>query len=75
MPYFDPKYFKKSSKVNRVVKRNIKNKLIAWSLGKEYYDGNRNNGYGGFYYDGRWLKLLPKIIQKYNLTNKSRIMI
>ena len=33
-----------------------------------------NNGYGGFYYDGRWLKLLPKIIQKYNLTNKSRIL-
>ena len=38
MPYFDPKYFKKKSKVNRVVTRKLKNKFIAWELGKEYYE-------------------------------------
>ncbi len=74
MTYFDPQYFKKKSKVNRVVNRKIKNKLIAWKLDKEYYDGNRDNGYGGFSYDGRWLKLLPKFIKKYKLTNKSKIL-
>ena len=74
MTYFDPQYFKKKSKVNRVVNRKIKNKLIAWKLGKEYYDGNRDNGYGGFSYDGRWLKLLPRFIKKYKLTNKSKIL-
>ena len=37
--------------------------MNAWKLGKEYYDGNRLDGYGGFKYDGRWLKLLPKIIK------------
>ena len=74
MPYFDPKYFKKKSSVNRVVKRTIKNKLIAWRLDQNYYDGDRNNGYGGFGYDGRWLKLLPRIIKKYKLNNKSRIL-
>lgn len=74
MPYFDPKYFKKKSKVNRVVTRKLKNKFIAWKLDKEYYDGDRNNGYGGFSYDGRWLDLLPKFIKRYNLNDKSKIL-
>jgi|TARA_B110000977_G_scaffold113490_1_gene146884 ubiquinone/menaquinone biosynthesis C-methylase UbiE len=74
MSYFDPGYFTKKKMVNRKVKRSIKNKLTAWKLGKEYYDGDRNDGYAGFGYDGRWLKLLPKIIKKYKLSNKSRIL-
>ena len=74
MPFFDPKYFKKKNKVNRVVKRKLKNKLIAWELEKEYYDGDRNNGYGGFSYDGRWLKLLPAFIKRYKLNNNSKIL-
>ena len=74
MSYFDPKYFKKKSKVNRVVTRKLKNKFIAWELSEQYYDGDRNNGYGGFSYDGRWLKLLPKFIKRYNLNNNSKIL-
>ena len=74
MTYFDPGYFKKKKNINRVVNRKIKNKFIAWGLDKEYYDGDRNNGYGGFSYDGRWLKLLPKFIKRYKLSNKSRIL-
>ena len=74
MTYFDPKYFKKKTSVNRVVKRSLKNKLIAWGEDQEYYDGDRNNGYGGFNYDGRWLKLLPRIIKKFKLNNNSKIL-
>jgi hypothetical protein len=74
MTYFDIGYFKKNKKINRRIKRSIKNKLAAWSLGYEYYDGDRKNGYGGFKYDGRWIKLLPKIIKKYNLSYKSKIL-
>ena len=74
MSFFDPKYFKKKNKVNRAVKRKLKNKLIAWELEKEYYDGDRNNGYGGFSYDGRWLKLLPDFIKRYKLNNNSKIL-
>jgi len=74
MSFFDPKYFKKKSKVNRVVKRKLKNKLIAWELEKDYYDGDRNNGYGGFSYDGRWIKLLPNFIKRYKLDNNSKIL-
>ena len=69
-------YFKKPVKVRaRVAKeRTIINKMYAWELGKEYYDGSRLNGYGGFKYDGRWLKLLPQIIKRYKLTNKSKVL-
>ncbi len=74
MTYFDPGYFNKKKNINRVVNRKIKNKFLAWGLDKEYYDGDRNNGYGGFSYDGRWLKLLPKFINRYKLSNKSRIL-
>ncbi|MSP11142.1 MAG: class I SAM-dependent methyltransferase [Pelagibacteraceae bacterium] len=69
-------YFKKPVKVRaRVAKeRTVINKMYAWQLGKEYYDGSRLNGYGGFKYDGRWLKLLPKIIKRYKLKKGSKVL-
>ena len=74
MPEFDPKYFKKKNSTLRIVDRKIENKFKAWQLDNNYYDGDRNNGYGGFKYDGRWLKLLPRIIKKYQLNNNSKIL-
>jgi SAM-dependent methyltransferase len=61
----------------RVIKpgsRSIKNKLVAWELDKDYYDGKRENGYGGFRYDGRWATIMPSIIKEYGLSNKSSIL-
>lgn len=74
--HIDIGYFKKPVKVRaRVAKeRTVINKMYAWQLGKEYYDGSRLNGYGGFKYDGRWLKLLPKIIKRYKLNKKSKVL-
>ncbi len=74
--HFDIGYFKKPVKVRAKVakERTVINKMYAWKLGKEYYDGNRLNGYGGFKYDGRWKALLPKIIKKYKLTKKSKVL-
>ena len=74
--HFDIGYFKKTLKIRAKVskKRTIFNKIKAWELGKDYYDGNRLDGYGGFKYDGRWKKLLPKIIKKYKLTKKSKVL-
>ena len=65
------------SKAKRTVKdgyRTIKNRIKAFELGKDYYDGDRENGYGGFKYDGRWAKIIPTIIERYNLTNKSAVL-
>ena len=65
------------SKSKRVIKedsRSIKNKIIAWSLGEEYYDGQRENGYGGFKYDGRWATIMPGIIKEYRLNHNSTVL-
>ena len=74
--HLDIGYFKKPIKVRAKVakERTVINKMYAWKLDKEYYDGSRLNGYGGFKYDGRWLKLLPKIIKRYKLNKKSRVL-
>lgn len=74
--HFDIGYFKKPVKVRGKVakERSVSNKIKAWELGKDYYDGNRLNGYGGFKYDGRWQKMLPKIIKRYKLSNKSKVL-
>ena len=74
--HIDIGYFKKPLKVRSKVakKRSVINKMYAWRLDKDYYDGSRLNGYGGFKYDGRWLKLLPPIIKRYKLTKKSKVL-
>ena len=75
MSHFDIGYFKNKTNRKTISKsRKIKNRFIAWKLDKEYYDGKRENGYGGFRYDGRWKRLLPKLIKKYKLTNKSNVL-
>ena len=73
MPQWDIGYFDNSVK-RTVEDRKITNRIIAWELGKEYYDGARENGYGGFTYDGRWKTLIPKIIDRYGLTPASAVL-
>ena len=75
MSFFDTGYVKKSaSRSSLAKKRTIYNKIIAWNLDKKYYDGKRINGYGGFKYDERWKKFLPKIIKRYKLNSKSKVL-
>lgn len=54
--------------------RSIKNRIIASYKNKEFYDGKRENGYGGFNYDGRWKKVAQNIFKFYNLKNNSKIL-
>lgn len=54
--------------------RTIKNRIIASYKGKEFYDGDRNNGYGGYKYDGRWTKVASDIFRIYKLNNKAKIL-
>ena len=75
MSFFDTGYFKGNSPRSSLArKRTIYNKVIAWNLDEKYYDGKRINGYGGFKYDGRWKKFLPKIIKRYKLNSKSKVL-
>lgn len=75
MAYFDIGY--PHAKVKRVVGENyrtIENRLSAWRLDHEYYDGRRENGYGGFVYDGRWAAMLPALVRRYGITASSRVL-
>ena len=47
---------------------------IAKKLGKEYWDGDRRYGYGGYYYDGRWKKVAKDMIQYYDLKPGQKVL-
>lgn len=69
-------YSKKFSKYRLVNSRTrtIKNRIIASKRDKNFFDGKRNNGYGGYKYDGRWSIVADAIIKKYKLTNQSSVL-
>lgn len=54
--------------------RSIENRIVATKRNKEFFDGSRNNGYGGYIYDGRWSRVAKSFIKKYNLSNDSNIL-
>lgn len=54
--------------------RTIQNRIIASYRGKEFYDGDRNNGYGGFRYDGRWAPIVKFMAHEYKLTEESSVL-
>lgn len=54
--------------------RSPENRAIAKQYGKEYFDGTREQGYGGFYYDGRWRPIVKKMTQIYALHSKSSVL-
>jgi cyclopropane fatty-acyl-phospholipid synthase-like methyltransferase len=63
-------------------KRNIKarmvnkeeNRALAMQFGKEYFDGTREQGYGGFKYDGRWVPIAEDIVKHYQLKAGDRVL-
>lgn len=76
MPLYDIGYFK-----HKPVKRKnthqawrILKKAVACELDYRFYDGKRDQGFGGYKYDGRWKNLLPRIIKKYKLNKNSRVL-
>lgn len=39
-----------------------------------YFDGTRDNGYGGYRYDGRWKPVAADAVRRYNLRPGSRVL-
>lgn len=59
-------------KVNRDYDKRVQEKTpeiirIAKEFGKEFFDGNRNCGYGGYKYDGRWKAVAQRMKDYYKL--------
>ena len=40
---------------------------------KEYYDGARAYGYGGYKYDGRWKVVAEAIVERYGLKKGDKV--
>ncbi len=47
---------------------------IASKFDSEYWDGDRQYGYGGYSYDGRWVTLAEELIELYKLNSKSKVL-
>lgn len=66
------------------VKRDLTSRLEAKSeearaIGRrfdfDYFDGDRNHGYGGFTYQARfWKPVVPDLVLHFNLTEESRVL-
>lgn len=54
--------------------RTINNRINASYRDQKLFDGNRNDGYGGYSYDGRWKRVAEKISKEYNLTDNSNVL-
>lgn len=65
-------------KITRDIKSRTKNKdqnrSKALEFGYEYFDGSRNQGYGGYSYDGRWVKVAQNLKKIYKLKDGSKIL-
>lgn len=47
---------------------------VAVQWGKDYWDGDRKYGYGGFHYDGRWRPVAEAMAHHYGLKAGDRIL-
>lgn len=50
-------------------------RLLARKFGKDFFDGNRKNGYGGFSYFSRfWQPVIPTFQKHWNLDSNSSVL-
>lgn len=55
-------------------KRTILNRIIATKRDQNFFDGHRDNGYGGYKYDGRWSVVAKKISEEYSINESSSVL-
>ena len=59
----------------RLASKNKEDQKIACQFGKEFFDGLRNHGYGGFYYNARfWKNVVPAFQRHWNLINGDSVL-
>lgn len=59
----------------RLEKKSEESRLIARQFGKDYFDGSRDHGYGGFSYNPRfWSPVIPDLVERYELGSDSKVL-
>jgi len=65
----------KRNYLNRMINSKVKCMIEAKKYSKNYWDGPRKYGYGGYkYIPNRWTNVAKKIIRKFKLKNTSKIL-
>ena len=55
--------------------KTIDQQNLARKFGKDFFDGDRKNGYGGYYYNEKfWTNVIPDFIKYYNLKDGDKIL-
>lgn len=72
------------SQLHKKTKRNYLERVVKYDkaecakiskkFSKEYWDGERRYGYGGYYYDGRWKKVAEDMVKYYGLKSGQRVL-
>tara|TARA_B100000686_G_C16575113_1_gene855047 strand:- start:39 stop:704 length:666 start_codon:yes stop_codon:yes gene_type:complete len=61
--------------LKRMIDEKVECMKIAKKYEKEYWDGDRRYGYGGYkYIPGRWKSVAEMLIKNYNLNNNSSVL-
>ena len=68
------RYPKTKRKVAGRVPDKERNRKAAAKFGKEYFDGDRSEGYGGYRYDGRWIPVAERFVQHWGLKAGDRVL-
>jgi SAM-dependent methyltransferase len=58
----------------RTTAQSAENIRIAREYGREYFDGPRDTGYGGYRYDGRWLAIAEDMVAHWKLKPGDRVL-
>ena len=59
----------------RGAEKTEEDRAIAREFGKEFFDGDRKHGYGGFNYDPRfWHPVIPTFQRQFGLTSSSSVL-
>ena len=68
------RYPKSERNVQKRLENKEENRALAMKFDKEYFDGTREQGYGGYKYDGRWIPIAEDIVRHFNLKSGDRVL-
>lgn len=58
----------------RALAKTAEDRAIAKRFDRDFFDGERRHGYGGYRYDGRWLPVAQRFVDYYQLPPGARIL-
>jgi SAM-dependent methyltransferase len=59
----------------RLESKSEESRKVGRKFGFDYFDGDRNHGYGGFSYNPKfWQPVIPTIVENYKIANSSNVL-